>query len=900
MRPVTASSSLGTPATVTAEGVSSALLNAFNVTLDEVDSYLTGLEMRTRCEEDYMRALRSTLDRSKDIEAKLDCRIGAIASNLPGASNLPSMRRAWKELQQETLQEIDVRARFIDTLRSNVIAPLRHFHDGQERIRRRIREDLKESLADYDEMRHLHLKRIKKNYYKACELVESLKLQQQAAEEQRLLLSPPSRSSAAGDSVSGDGSNDLSSSSDDRGFVNPSLKRSGSFGREKKMSGHRQHHSVGSPPSPSRQQSQFALSPPGDPGSRKAPAAFLEAFKSKDGWEHARKEAAKRTNALLTKMRDSTTTHDTSAPNERGFPDTGSAADLSSLQHSTSMNQRHAQFAQSMAVKLSKAKREAADADKIYRKTVFDLETLALRRDKTLAAARSSVLGCRRELFFICSESWFSLARSLRTLGSTQNSLAHYTEEALMSLRARGNLDHELAVIDARMPFLNSNVGSEDGPVPYVNYWHGEYRSLLFGVSLVDYDFAKAQRGAPQMRSASVEPPIIVRKCIEFIEKHALEHPGIYRISAKHTAVQQLAANFEKDEIRFEFDPQRDEPAAVAGVLKQWLRELPQPVMAMPREERLKLTHSLDEQLANGFAALKGRIRRLPSIHQVTLKSIIEHLARVAAHSSSNKMTPKNLSVVFGPVLLSEGDPPAAASTPGGGLGTVANVLGGSGGSAVTTAEGMSLAAAMEEDNVCEILITFCSDIFSLERFAAPVVPWNPTSTGASLRIDLDRAQGTPLEHPSSVGEDEAKADQPTPKEFNFGESVKRPPSTHSASSFGFDSNSRASQDGPSSDAQSVDTADKPLVSDGADSLRKSDAVSGSCPSDVERRPLSSPCENALLSDGELELSELGQSMPEVEEVSNQLTSKIPPPGALPNLGVPSPRTHIDHEGRVV
>jgi len=37
-------------------------------------------------------------------------------------------------------------------------------------------------------------------------------------------------------------------------------------------------------------------------------------------------------------------------------------------------------------------------ADKAYRKVIFDLETLRLRREKTLQAARVSVLECRREL----------------------------------------------------------------------------------------------------------------------------------------------------------------------------------------------------------------------------------------------------------------------------------------------------------------------------------------------------------------------------------------------------------------------------------------------------------------------------------------------------------------------
>ncbi|CAO1625261.1 unnamed protein product [Parajaminaea phylloscopi] len=755
-----------------AEAVASAVLNAFSVTLDEIESYIHGIDVRIRCEDDYVRALRSTLDRNRDHEAKLDARIGAMASSLPGASNLPNARKAWRELQQGTLEEADTRASFADSLRATVLAPLRQFHEGQERIRRRVRDDIKGSLSDYDDMRHVHLKRVRKAYDKACENVEALKAQQQAAEEQRLLLSPPPMRQHAADS-----SEALWTSSDDRSsFGSASPKRSASFGRN------RHHHhqpSLSSSASSPRDHDNMATSPPNDGAamSKKTPAAFFEAIKSRENWDHARREAAKKTNALISKMRDGAAPHNGAAyPQQTPSSPLLGAADTAGLQHSTSMSHKHAQFAQSMAIKLSKAKREAADADKAYRKAVFDVETLSLRREKTLTAARSSVLDCRRQLFHLCSDSWRALLRSAHAVASSQVGLARDTEQLLASLRESHNLEHELSVVDARLPFLDKTIGSQDGPVTYVNYWHGEYRSLLFGVSLVDYDFARAQRGAPHLGPPPVEPPLIARKCIAFIEEHALDHPGIYRTSAKHTAVQQLAADFEKDEFRFQFDPLHDEPAAVAGVLKQWLRDLPQPVMAMPWEERIKLTHSLEDQLANGFAALKGRIRRLPPIHQVTLRSIVEHLAKVAAHSSTNKMTAKNLSVVFGPVLLSEGDPPSAPSGPTGGLGAVSQVLSGAGlngvgslGGAANTnpavsADGMSLAAAMEEDNVCEILIEYCSDIFALEKSGAPVVPWNPTSTGAPLAIDL-----APTE--AAAGDDVASSDAAPPAPSKNGQS---------------------------------------------------------------------------------------------------------------------------------
>jgi Rho GTPase-activating protein 12/27 len=63
--------------------------------------------------------------------------------------------------------------------------------------------------------------------------------------------------------------------------------------------------------------------------------------------------------------------------------------------------------------------------------------------------------------------------------------------------------------------------------------------------------------------------------------------------------------------------------------------------------------------MANNFAMIRSKIRRLPGIHQATLRAMLEHLAKVSANQKSNKMDAKNLAVVFGPVLLGEEAPVA-------------------------------------------------------------------------------------------------------------------------------------------------------------------------------------------------------------------------------------------------
>lgn len=70
------------------------------------------------------------------------------------------------------------------------------------------------------------------------------------------------------------------------------------------------------------------------------------------------------------------------------------------------------------------------------------------------------------------------------------------------------------------------------------------------------------------------------------------------------------------------------------------------------------LKKASDEHISNDFQLLRSKIRRLPPVHQATLKAIVEHLARIASYSEKNKMDPKNLAIVFGSVIFGEDEIP--------------------------------------------------------------------------------------------------------------------------------------------------------------------------------------------------------------------------------------------------
>jgi len=55
---------------------------------------------------------------------------------------------------------------------------------------------------------------------------------------------------------------------------------------------------------------------------------------------------------------------------------------------------------------------------------------------------------------------------------------------------------------------------------------------------------------------------------------------------------------------------------------------------------------------------LRSKMRRLPAVHQATLKAIVEHLARVVATNEKNKMDAKNIAIVLGGAIFGEDELP--------------------------------------------------------------------------------------------------------------------------------------------------------------------------------------------------------------------------------------------------
>lgn len=496
-------------------------------------------------------------------------------TSLDDRGDLTSTRRVWGEIIDNVDREFQTREAFCATLISDIISPLITLKETQERTRKRIKEDLKDSGAAYNEYAETVLPRLKNRYTKKFSEVE----------EQKRATAIASSSSTLTSSTIGSENNQYFSNSKS----NPSIPSRPTVTAPQPLRALDRRPSGSAPPPRNRSPS------------------------SSTAFSDLAHQGKRQLNQLI------------------GFLDKGASG-------KDGLGSRENQ-----ALRTVRAKRDADEADREYRKGVHWLETLRLRRTKILESGYKSLEMFVEESSMVVKKALEKYTDNMTATSSTQMQLFSHARSMVDKISP----EKDIAKLNANIP--RSLASAIPEPILYEHGQVGLCNDLIFGISLVDYATAKGlQEG---------EVPKIIRICIEEIDRRGLGSEGIYRVSGRHAIVQALQHDIEKDESDFEFSP-KDDVYAVASLLKLYLRELPEPVFRFSLQDRIQHTEDRADHQANNFMLLRSKMRRLPPVHQATVKAIVEHLARVVSNSEKNKMDPKNLAIVFGGVIFGEDEMP--------------------------------------------------------------------------------------------------------------------------------------------------------------------------------------------------------------------------------------------------
>ncbi|KAL5019118.1 hypothetical protein ScPMuIL_004840 [Solemya velum] len=164
----------------------------------------------------------------------------------------------------------------------------------------------------------------------------------------------------------------------------------------------------------------------------------------------------------------------------------------------------------------------------------------------------------------------------------------------------------------------------------------------VYGTSLEDH-----------LRVTDRDIALVIEACVCTLIEAGIEEEGLFRIAGMASKVKKLKAEFDAniaDLEEFTLDIH-----TVAGALKQYLRELPEPLLTFKLySEFLKAAQVPQEQR---LQALHDTVEKLPRPHYNNFRYLIKFLAKLTEKSDINKMSASNIGIVIGPNLLwSEGD----------------------------------------------------------------------------------------------------------------------------------------------------------------------------------------------------------------------------------------------------
>ncbi|XP_029073549.1 rho GTPase-activating protein SYDE1 isoform X4 [Monodon monoceros] len=156
--------------------------------------------------------------------------------------------------------------------------------------------------------------------------------------------------------------------------------------------------------------------------------------------------------------------------------------------------------------------------------------------------------------------------------------------------------------------------------------------------------------------------PLIIQKCVGQIERRGLRVVGLYRLCGSAAVKKELRDAFERDSaavcLSEDLYPDIN---VITGILKDYLRELPTPLITQPLYQVVleAMAREPPSRAPSSTEGTRGLLSCLPDVERATLTLLLDHLRLVSSFHAHNRMTPQNLAVCFGPVLLPARQAPA-------------------------------------------------------------------------------------------------------------------------------------------------------------------------------------------------------------------------------------------------
>lgn len=154
-----------------------------------------------------------------------------------------------------------------------------------------------------------------------------------------------------------------------------------------------------------------------------------------------------------------------------------------------------------------------------------------------------------------------------------------------------------------------------------------------------------------RIRNERASVPTFFTELVRYLEEKGLKEEGILRVPGNTGRVKSIREEVEDkfNEGSFSWDDRR--PHDCAALLKQFLRELPFPLLTHEYQPTFASVESIPDRKQQ-LQALNLLILLLPPIHRDCLKILVHFLSRVTHHEKHNKMGLNSVAMIMAPNLF--------------------------------------------------------------------------------------------------------------------------------------------------------------------------------------------------------------------------------------------------------
>uniref|UniRef100_K1QX72 Rho GTPase-activating protein 18 n=1 Tax=Magallana gigas TaxID=29159 RepID=K1QX72_MAGGI len=145
--------------------------------------------------------------------------------------------------------------------------------------------------------------------------------------------------------------------------------------------------------------------------------------------------------------------------------------------------------------------------------------------------------------------------------------------------------------------------------------------------------------------------PMVFEDMAKFMEHHCLEQEGILRIPGSASRIKQLRKDLEDKFYSGTFSWVNVLPHDAAALLKQFLRELPHPLLTHEYIEAFAQVENIQDKKQQ-LLVLNLLILLLPPVNRNTLKMLLELLLKITQKRRTNLMGLSNVSMIMAPNLF--------------------------------------------------------------------------------------------------------------------------------------------------------------------------------------------------------------------------------------------------------